>query len=153
MAVAIEELTPEAQAVAARLHPKVKAYLEQKAGREAAEKADREARKTAKVSQRQGGQASASRSQSSQPLAQAKDFERQLDSLAPGKGISRSSAGGRLVAALFVGVFVLEALSYILGQPFSYSLKGAAQKVGDLSKTPYAPLYSGQASPLAGHGL
>jgi hypothetical protein len=153
MAVAIEELTPEAQAIAARLHPKVKEYLEQKAGREAAEKADKAAAIKAKSSQRQGGRASASRSQSSQPLDKAADFERQLNTLAPGRGISRSSAGGRMVAAVFVGIFVLEALSYMLGQPFSYNLKGAAQKVGDLSKTPYVPLYAGQSSPLASHGL
>jgi len=151
MAVAIEALTPEAQAVAARLHPAVKDYLERKAGAKAAADADRAARRQAKAKSSAGGQRSASRG--SDPLDQAADFEKKLDRITPGRGVSRST-GGRLFAALFVGVLVLEGLSYALGQPFSYSLKGAGQKIGDITKTPYKPLYAGQAtSPLAGHGL
>ncbi len=155
MQVALEDLTPAAQAAAARLHPKVKEYLEAKAGKQAAEKAELATAKKQVASRGQDGRASASRSQDGPGLDDAARFERQLDRLTPGKGISRSSAGGRLVAALFVGVFVLEALSYILGQPFSYNLKGAAAKVGNLAKTPYVPLFQGQQAPtpLASHGL
>lgn len=159
MAVAIEELTPEAQAIAARLHPAVKQYLEQKAGAKAAADADRAARKKSASSGSQDGQRSSSRSQGSADgdgLASAARFERQLNSLTPGRG---STTGGRIITALFVGVIALEVLSYMLGQPFTYSLKGTAAALTGTGKTPYTPLYSGQKSPvqpvssLAGHGL
>ncbi len=152
MAVALEELTPEAQAAAARLHPGVKAYLEAKAGKQAAEAAEKAAAGKAKASREQGGRASASRTQEgsgSDALAETARFERRLDAITPGGGLKRSSAGSRLITAAFIGVFVLEALSYMLGQPFSYNLKGAGQKIGNLSKTPYVPLYSGQGADLA----
>lgn len=155
MQVALEDLTPEAQAAAARLHPKVKEYLEAKAGKAAADNAERATAKKQVASRGQDGQRSASRSDGGPNLDDAARFERQLDRLTPGGGLKRSSAGARLVTAFFVGVFVLEALSYILGQPFTYNLKGAAAKLGNLSKTPYVPLFQGQQAPtpLPSHGL
>ena len=161
MAVAIEELTPEAQAIAASLHPEVKSYLEKKAGAAAAAAADKAARQKAKLSSRQGGQRSASRgegsssdSSGSDPLGDAARFERKLDAITPGRGV-HSGTGGRLITAAFLGILVLEVLSYALGQPFSFSLsKATGGKVGDLSKTPYKPLYAGQqVSGMQGHGL
>lgn len=156
MAIALEDLDEAAQAKAASLHPAVKAYLEKKAGDKAAAAADRAAKTRAKAAPSQGGRASASRSDDddeeggkSDPLGDAAAFERKLDAITPGRGAS-SSTGGRLITALFVGVLALEALSYILGQPFSFKIPNLTAAA---PKPTYTPLYSGQPSPLAGHGL
>lgn len=150
MQVAIEDLTPAAQAAAARLHPKVKEYLEAKAGKSAADAAEKATVRKQAVDRGQDGGRSASRSQGGSGLDSAARFESQLDRLTPGGGLKRSSAGGRLVTALFIGVLVLEAVSYALGQPFSFKLPATTPSV---PKQPYVGLYAGQPSPLASHGL